>query len=105
MSDKERDELAVIIELGYDVSESECPYDHAPEIAERILSVGYRKPRTITEYYGDDGLESLPYRSAILSAGDVSIAQSDGTWLDSYGSTYDFWEMGLPATVMWEPTA
>lgn len=76
---------------------------YAHNIADGLLVAGWTKPRTITEHYGDDGLENLPYRSAIMSAGDVSIAQSDGTWLDSYGSTYDFWEMGLPATVLWEP--
>lgn len=75
------------------------------DLAEAILAAGYRKPRTITEYYGDEGIESLPCGSVILAGITTSTLQSDGTWLDSWGITYDFYELNLPATVLHEPTA
>jgi len=43
-----RDELAAVIAAGYGDDNSDCPYDHAPTIAEAVLAAGYSKPRTIT---------------------------------------------------------
>lgn len=43
-----RDELADVIESGYAVTDTDCPYDHAPEIADAILAAGYRKVEVVT---------------------------------------------------------
>lgn len=69
-----------------------------------VWAKGYRLPRTIREHYGDEGIESLRCGSVILAGITTSTLQSDGTWLDSWGSTYDFYELNLPATVLYEPT-
>jgi hypothetical protein len=49
-----RDELAKVIEAGYSEDPSDCPYDHAPEIADAILAAGYRKI-----FDGDGGLSNI----------------------------------------------
>jgi hypothetical protein len=54
MMSNERDELAEIIESGYPASDTDCPYDHAPEIANAILAAGYRKI-----FDGDCGLSNV----------------------------------------------
>lgn len=73
---------------------------YAHNIADGLIAAGYRKPRTITEHYGDEGIESLACGSVILAGITTSTLQSDGTWLDSWGSTYDFYELNLPATLL-----
>ena len=62
------------------------------------------KPRIIAERYGDEGIESLAACSIILSNGISLLLQTDGTWLDGLGSSWDFWEISLPATVLYAPT-
>jgi hypothetical protein len=42
-----RDELAKVIESGYGEDPTDCPYDHAPIIADALLAAGYRKPEVI----------------------------------------------------------
>lgn len=77
---------------------------YAQHIAEGLIAAGYSKPRTIAEHYGDEGIESLAACSAILSNGISLHLQTDGTWLDALGSSWDFWEISLPATILHEPT-
>lgn len=49
-----RDELAEVIEAGYGDDSSDCPYDHAPTIADAVLTAGYRKI-----FDGDCGLSNV----------------------------------------------
>lgn len=101
-----RDELAALIVkhrgafFGLECSE---PAAYDIHLANELIATGWTKPRRITEHYGDDGVEGLSNGAVILSGVTTSVAQSDGTWLDSWGSTYDFYELNLPATVLWEP--
>lgn len=88
-----KDELVRVWHAGGGTSD-------ARRMATAILAAGYRRPRTITEHYGDEGIESLSCGSVILAGITTSTLQSDGTWLDSWGSTYDFYELNLPATVL-----
>jgi hypothetical protein len=98
-----RDELAEVVA---DVVPQVMEYaDAFGEIADAILAVGYRKHRTITDYYADNGTDALPAYAVILSNGKPCIKQGDGTFMDEVGGTWDFWEIALPATVLYEPEA
>lgn len=102
MSDKERDELAEIIDAGYGDSESECPFDHGPEIATAILAAGYRKPRTITTM---SELAALGNGAVILDVdGDVSQRRA-GQWCgyDTAPLSDRKVTMFLPAVAIHEP--
>ncbi|WNN96000.1 hypothetical protein SEA_HIRKO_50 [Arthrobacter phage Hirko] len=39
----DRDELAKVIEAGYSEDPTDCPYDHAPAIADAVFAAGYAK--------------------------------------------------------------
>jgi hypothetical protein len=64
-----------------------------------------REPRVIIEHYADDGTDALPPLSTILSGGLPAIKQHDGTFMDHDGGSWDYWELELPVTVLWEPGA
>lgn len=76
-----------------------------PSVADAILAAGYRKPRTITEPFEDNGPDELAPLSVVLSAGKPAIMQHDGTFMDYDGSSWDTWEMTYPLTVIWEPAS
>lgn len=102
----ERDELTAVIESGYGNDETDCPYDHAGEIADAILAAGYRKPRTITTV---EELDALPAWSVVRSEQATIWEKFDGS------PTGDFWaetmtlgqhpsdHIALPATVLHTP--
>jgi len=73
-------------------------------LADGLIAAGYSKPRTITDHYAEDGTDSLRGGSVILSHGEALLVQSDGTFCDPIGSTWDFWELELPITVLYEPS-
>jgi len=80
-----RDELAQLIESGYDSSDTPCPYDHAPEIADAILAAGYSKPRTIPSEHltqASDGSYATDHRAGtIIESADGSVWRFDeGDW-------------------------
>lgn len=50
----ERDRLAKVIESGYGDDPTDCPYDHAPAIADVVLAAGYRQI-----FDGDCGLSGI----------------------------------------------
>jgi len=47
MSNTERDKLAKVIEAGYGDDPTDCPYDHAPAIADAVIAAGYAEPRPV----------------------------------------------------------
>lgn len=59
--------------------------------------------RTITDHYADDGTNALRVGSVILSHGEALLAQTGGTFADPDESTWDYWELELPITVIHEP--
>lgn len=61
--------------------------------------------RIITDHYADDGTSELTVGSVILSHGEALLAQVDGTFADPNGSTWDYWELELPITVIHEADA
>jgi len=75
----------------------------APHAADDILSAGFSKPRTIDDTHADDGPDSLNPQSVILSMGRPAIKGYDGTFMDYDGTTWDFWELETPITVLYEP--
>lgn len=76
---------------------------HANHLAEAVLAAGYRKPRTITDHYAKDGTHALKVGSVILSHGEALLAMSGGVFADPTDSTWDYWELELPITVIYEP--
>jgi hypothetical protein len=104
----ERDELADLIESGYAVSDTDCPYDHAPEIADAILAAGYRKPRTITT---TEELDQLPGESVVRDNSgmvyELDYVFNDPTdrwWIETgHTERRPFSVIDLPATVLYEP--
>jgi hypothetical protein len=93
-----RDELAAVIVARTGTAQQ------SEWIADAILAAGYTKPRTITDHYADDGTDALPADAVILSNGKPCIKQGDGTFMDEVGGTWDFWEIALPAAVLYEPS-
>ena len=96
-----RDELAKVIESGYGDDLTDCPYDHAPTIADVVLAAGYSKPRTITT---TEEVDALPNGSVVLDhTGDVLKRSTHRVWLstDEEDATY----VVLPATVLHEAGA
>lgn len=61
--------------------------------------------RIIADHYVEDGTgtQDLAPMSVLLSQGAPVIALSDGTFMDHSGCTWDYWELKLPLTVLWEP--
>jgi hypothetical protein len=102
-----RDELAKLIESGYGDDTTDCPYDHAPTIADAILAAGYRKPRTITTA---EELDALPSGASILWGGKVYGAarvhqKGRAYWFrpGRVGHTVVTPSVVYPATVLYEP--
>ena len=73
--------------------------------ADTLLAAGYRKPRVIIDHYAEDGTDTLPAETFILSNGKPAIKMGDGTFMDEEGGTWDFWEIDLPITVIHTPEA
>ena len=67
------------------------------------VALEHLKPRTIESAYEDDGPDSLPPLSVVLSGGKPAIRQYDHTWMDYDGGTWDDWEMEYPLTVLYVP--
>jgi hypothetical protein len=102
----DRDELAKVIESGYGEDPTDCPYDHAPVIADAVLAAGYRKPRTITTVRE---LEALTPGTRFLShgifytrVGPSSRVRSE-FGVEFYLSEFNY--SGFTATVLHEPEA
>jgi hypothetical protein len=97
----QREELAAVIESGYGDDPTDCPYDHAPAIADSILAAGYSKPRTITTA---EELDALTDGAVVIDdSGDVSQLRG-GFWC-SYETgpmTNHRLAKYLPATVIHE---
>lgn len=100
----ERNELAREIFIA-DNSDSPDPAaeweirraQYAYEIADGLLTAGYRKPRTITTA---EELDALPDRAVILSRFKDGIPMHSTMRGDS-----EFAGNVLPATILWEPTS
>ena len=73
-----------------------------PRAVAAILEAGYRRTRAITDHYAETGTEVLPSGSVILSNGEALLAETGGTFMDPSGSTWDYWELDLPITVIHE---
>ena len=102
----EREELAKVIVSAYgENADTDCPCEQDMDLADAILAAGYRKPRTITERFEDNGPDELAPLSVVLSAGKPAIMQHDGTFMDYDGISWDAWEMDYPLTVIHEPEA
>ena len=108
-----RDELAALIESGYAGDDSDCPYEHAPSIADAILAAGYTKPRTIATA---EELHALPVRSVLLTYGNKfgplavqKLSTDEPAGLDYFSvglaMPYSATEIHLPATVLHDPEA
>lgn len=102
----ERDELAALIESGYGEDPTDCPYDHAPVIADAILAAGYRAPRTITTV---EELDALPAGSMVLDSDpDVCRKNDYGSWISisdpEFAFDSKFLVDSLPATLIHEGT-
>lgn len=102
-----RDELAAVIVAAYgEDAEVECPCEQDLDVADAILSAGYRRPRTITTA---EELDALPAWSVVRSQ-QATIWEKFGGILSD-----DFWaetmtlgrhpssHISLPATVLYEP--
>lgn len=74
-------------------------------ITDRLISKGYRKPRTIADQHEENGPDDLRPLSVVLSDGKPAILQHDGTFMDYDGSSWDVWEMTYPLIVIHEPEA
>ena len=98
-----REELAALIESGYAGDDGDCPYEHAPSIADAILAAGYRKPRTITTA---EELDALPLESVVKSAEGNVWEFLVGGWFETASRVgHVASDLALPATVLYEPEA
>lgn len=105
-----RDEPAYMLAARYDARNG---HSTSPGIVRELVAridrdakaLKAAQPRTITDHYAEGGTDSLRGGSVILSHGEPLLAQSDGTFCDPTGSTWDFWELELPITVIHEPEA
>lgn len=62
--------------------------------------------RKIADHYAEDGTAELCTGAVLLTMGDsrgALLGQSDGTFVDEGGSTWDYWELPLPLEVLFEP--
>jgi hypothetical protein len=98
-----RDELAKVIVAAYgEDAEVECPCEQDLDVAEAILSAGYRKPRTIDDVAE---LNSLPASSVIRIQQHMTLERlSTGWYQAAVGIRYEAYPNWLPATVLYEPT-
>ena len=92
---------------GWEARPDRSPVKHfATKQAEKLLASGYRKPRTITT---DEDLSAAP-KGIVLRELDGLIweKQGDGEggafWVETGDEQeYEYTEISLPATVLWEP--